>query len=227
MQELSVFIDESGDFGPYETYSPFYLIALVFYEQGKDIGGQISHLRKHIVEAGFPPQHAIHSAPLIRREKDYENLDLTTRRKLFRSLFNFIRLCDIQYKTFVFKKREFADHDQLVSRMSRDIGLFVRSNLEYFQSFDRVIVYYDNGQKEITNIINAVFNVLLEADVRKVIPSKYSLFQAADMFCTLKLLSVKLEDTGLSKSELEFFRSVRDLRKNYLKPAVQKRLVSE
>lgn len=132
-----------------------------------------------------------------------------------------------QYKTFVFKKREFADHDQLVSRMSRDIGLFVRSNLEYFQSFDRVIVYYDNGQKEITNIINAVFNVLLEADVRKVIPSKYSLFQAADMFCTLKLLSVKLEDTGLSKSELEFFRSVRDLRKNYLKPAVQKRLVSE
>ncbi len=111
--------------------------------------------------------------------------------------------------------------------MSRDIGLFVRSNLEYFQSFDRVIVYYDNGQKEITNIINAVFNVLLEADVRKVIPSKYSLFQAADMFCTLKLLSVKLEDTGLSKSELEFFRSVRDLRKNYLKPAVQKRLVSE
>ena len=126
----------------------------------------------------------------------------------------------------MFKKREFADHDQLVSRMSRDIGLFVRSNLGYFQSFDRVIVYYDNGQKEITNIINAVFNVLLEADVRKVIPSNYSLFQA-DMFCTLKLLSVKLEDTGLSKSELEFFRSVRDLRKNYLKPAVQKRLVSE
>ena len=126
----------------------------------------------------------------------------------------------------MFKKKEFADHDQMVSRMSRDVGSFVRSNLPYFQSFDKVIVYYDNGQKEITNIINAVFNVLLEADVRKVTPSDYSLFQAADMFCTLKLLSTKLEGTGLSKSESEFFRSVKDLKKNYLKPAVKKKLTS-
>lgn len=110
--------------------------------------------------------------------------------------------------------------------MSREIGGFVRDNFEFFRSFDDVIVYYDNGQKEVTNLVNTVFNVFLEADVRKVDPSDYGLFQAADMFCTLRLLTEKLEDSqaSLSKSELDFFLSVRDLKKNYLKPARKKRL---
>lgn len=226
LAELSIFIDESGDFGDYEKHAPFYIITLVFHDQSKDINNQIAHLRKHVREAGFPENHAIHSAPLVRREKDYLNLDMTQRRKLFRSLFNFMRLCDIRYKSFVFKKRELSDHDQLVSRMSREIGGFVRDNFEFFRSFDDVIVYYDNGQKEVTNLVNTVFNVFLEADVRKVNPSDYSLFQAADMFCTLRLLAEKLEDgqASLSKSELDFFLSVRDLKKNYLKPARAKRL---
>lgn len=226
MSELSIFIDESGDFGDYEKHAPFYIIALVFHDQGKDIGGQIAHLRRHVREAGFPENHAIHSAPLVRREKDYLNLDMAQRRRLFRHLFDFMRLCDIKYEAFVFKKREFKDRDQLVSRMSREIGGFVRDNFEFFRSFDEVIVYYDNGQKEVTNLVNAVFNAFLEADVRKVNPSDYSLFQAADMFCMLRLLTEKLDDgqTSLSKSELDFFLSVRDLKKNYLKPARKKRL---
>lgn len=187
MAELSVFIDESGDFGPYED-------------------------------------HAVHSAPLIRRERDYVSMDLTARRKLFRSLFTFMRLCDISYKSFVFRKREFADHDKMVSRISREVSSFLRDNLGFLQSFDRIIVYYDNGQKEITNLVNTLFNAFLEADVRKVSPSDYSLFQAADMFCTLTLLEEKLDREGLSNSEKEFFMSVRDLKKNYLKPASAKRL---
>lgn len=101
---------------------------------------------------------------------------------------------------------------------------FLRDNLGFLQSFDRIIVYYDNGQKEITNLVNTLFNAFLEADVRKVSPSDYSLFQAADIFCALTLLEEKLERKGLSNSEKEFFMSVRDLKKNYLKPALAKRL---
>lgn len=64
--------------------------------------------------------------------------------------------------------------------------------------------------------MNTLFNVFLEAEVRKVSPSDYSLFQAADMFCTLTLLEEKLESEGLSNSEKEFFMSVRDLKKSDL-----------
>ncbi|WP_322153293.1 DUF3800 domain-containing protein [Paratractidigestivibacter sp.] len=225
MAELSVFIDESGDFGPYERYAPYYIITLLFHDQSADISGQIGHLKRHLVEQGFAETHAVHSAPLIRRERDYSGMDLTERRKLFRSLFNFMRLCDISYKSFVFRKREFADHDKMVSRISRDVSMFLRDNLTFLQSFDAVIVYYDNGQKQITNLVNTLFNAFLEADVRKVSPSDYSLFQAADMFCTLTLLEEKLADEGLSKSETEFFLGERNLRKNYLKPVARKRIL--
>ena len=224
MSELSVFIDESGDFGPYERHAPYYIITLVFHNQSFDISEQIKHLKRHLVEQGFAENHAIHSAPLIRRERDYSNMDLTSRRKLFRSLFTFMRLCDISYKSFAFKKRELSDHDQMVSRISREVSAFLKDHLAFLQSFDRVIVYYDNGQKEITNLVNTLFNAFLEAEVRKVSPSDYSLFQAADMFCTLALLEEKLENEGLSNSEKEFFVSIRDLKKNYLKPANMKRL---
>lgn len=122
MKELSIFIDESGDFGPFEPHAPFYIITLVFHYQQHDISDQIIHLRNHVVEQGFDSNHAIHTAPLVRREADYKSLDIASRRKLFRSLFTFVRLCDISYKSFVFKKREFSDHDSMVTRMAREIG---------------------------------------------------------------------------------------------------------
>ena len=224
MAELSIFIDESGDFGEYEAHSPLYLMTLVFHNQSKNISGGIEHLKKQVVEQGFPREHAVHTGPLVRREKDYRNMELTNRRKLFRHLYDFARVADIRYKTFIFKKREFKDHDALVSRMSRDLGIFVRDNLAFFQSFDNLIVYYDGGQKEITTIINAVFNVLVDAEIRRVKPSDYCLFQAADLFCMLELVKFKLDSLGLSKSEDDFFRGPRTFKKNYWKPIERKRL---
>ena len=199
-------------------------MTLVFHNQSKDISDGIEHLKKQVVEQGFPREHAVHTGPLVRREKDYRNMELANRRRLFRHLYDFARVADIRYKTFVFKKREFKDHDALVSRMSRDLGIFVRDNLVFFQSFDNLIVYYDGGQKEITTIINAAFNVLVDAEIRRVKPSDYCLFQAADLFCTLELVKFKLESLGLSKSENEFFRGPRTFKKNYWKPIEGKRL---
>ena len=106
--------------------------------------------------------------------------------------------------------------------MSRELGSYIRGNLEEFQSFERIVVYYDNGQKEITTIINTVLKALLEAEARRVRPSDYAPFQAADMVCTLALPAHKLEDGNLSKSEQAFFGSRRDLIKNYLKPMKRK-----
>lgn len=168
MRELSVFIDESGDFGPLAPHSPYYLIALVFHDQSRDISEPLGALRKHAAEAGYTAYHAVHSAPLIRREGDYRSIDMTARRKLFRALYNFTRQCDIRYRTFLFRKSEFIDRDaigtsraldrdKIVSRTSREIG-------------------------------------------------------------------TKTKTCGLSNSEAEFFHSVRDLKKNYLKPLARKRL---
>lgn len=218
MRELSIFIDESGDFGPYAPHAPYYLITLVFHNQADSIDDDVAFLRRRVVELGFQEEHAVHAGPLIRREADYSSLDIVDRKRLFRSLFDFMRRVRIGFKTFAFSKKEFDGHDALVSRMSREIGAYIRENLAFFQSFERIVVYYDGGQKEITTIINSVLNVLLEVEVKRVRPSDYRLFQAADMVCTLELLAAKVADGSLSRSEREFFGGVRDLRKNYLKP---------
>ena len=55
-------------------------------------------------------------------------------------------------------------------------------------------------------------------EIKKVTPSDYRLFQAADMFCSMELIKLKMESSSLSSSELEFFGNVRDMKKNYLNP---------
>lgn len=37
MKELSIFIDESGDFGEYDYRSPWYIVTMVFHEQDASI----------------------------------------------------------------------------------------------------------------------------------------------------------------------------------------------
>ena len=39
--QLSVFIDESGDFGAYQLHTPHYFVAMLFHDQQDDIGPAI------------------------------------------------------------------------------------------------------------------------------------------------------------------------------------------
>ena len=46
---LSIFIDESGDFGAYEAHAPYYLVALVYHDQIRAlISLRILHLLRRI-----------------------------------------------------------------------------------------------------------------------------------------------------------------------------------
>ena len=77
--------------------------------------------------------------------------------------------------------------------MARELSLFIRNNLSFFQQFSDVILYYDNGQHELNKILNNVLTTeLSQYDARKVLPKDYKLFQAADLICTLKLLETKM-----------------------------------
>ncbi|MCI9889814.1 DUF3800 domain-containing protein [Micrococcales bacterium 31B] len=193
MRELSIFIDESGDFGPFERHSPYYVLSMVSHDQKNDIGGQLDALYSALTDRGLARDHAIHTGPLVRREKDYVWMDMAARRSLIRLLVEFVRHCKITHHSWVFSKGEHGTRDQLVTAMSRALGDFIRDNYEYFGSWERIVVYYDHGQKEITSVVNIAFNALLRsAEIRKASPADYSLYQAADLCCTLALLEHKV-----------------------------------
>lgn len=221
---LSIFVDESGDFGKFDPQTPYYIVSMIFHNQANDILGNINRFNEKINFWGYDADFVIHTAPLIRREGFFFQDSLTKRRALFSALFYFTLKAPIQYKTFVFEKRPGEDVFSLEGRMSKEISLFLRENLDYFQSFEDVILYYDNGQHELNRILNFALSAELSTySYRKVLPKDYKLFQSADLICTLKLLNLKCEQGKLSKSEELFFHSIRDLRKQFIKPIEKKK----
>ena len=71
MKDLSVFVDESGDFGPYDYHTPYYIVTLVFHDQDMDVTDAIRHFERSLTEMDLPAQHIVHAGPLIRREELY------------------------------------------------------------------------------------------------------------------------------------------------------------
>ena len=223
MNELSIFVDESGDFGTYETHAPFYLFTLVFHNQKHSIKSQIEHLEQHLTGLGFDKNHCFHAGPIIRREADYQNLSISERRRCLNRILTFATSTNISYATISVEKKHISDAIGLTVALSRRLHTFIQNEYDFFMQFDRIVVYYDNGQTELNKLLASIFTVTLpQAEFRKVIPADYRLFQVADLFCTLELVQLKYENHIMSKSEEVFFGSMRDMRKNYLKPMLKK-----
>lgn len=226
MKELSIFIDESGDFGEYNYHSPYYIITMVFHDQSMSIDDALKQLddRLNIMELA---DHCVHTGPLIRHEEDYIYMSLNERQRILNKLIAFVRNVDIKYKSFYIEKKHIENKIEATGKLSKSIGTFIRENYNEFMSYDSVKIYYDNGQIEINRIMSSVFNALLHnVEFRKVLPSDYKLFQVADLYCTFELIKLKLENNNLSNSEKRFFGNTKNLKKNYLKPLSKKEFVA-
>lgn len=218
MKELSIFVDESGDFGECQKHAPYYIVTMVFHNQAVDISDNINFLNKSLKQIGYGDEQAIHTEPLIRREKPYQYFQPNERRAIFSKLYYFTLKCNIKYKSFVFHKIEYESKFKLEVKIAKELSQFIRDNLSYFQEYEKVILYYDNGQHELNRILNTVLATQLNNyDIRRVLPSDYRLFQVADLICTLELLRIKTESGKLSNSEERIFHSIRDLKRDFLK----------
>jgi len=223
MRELSIFVDESGDFGSYEYHSPYYIVTMVFHDQSSDISMDIERLNEKIRLSGLP-NSPVHTGPLIRNEGAYSNLSLLERKRIFNMLYYFTKNVDVKYRTIIVEKKQLADDLDLHLRITKQLSAFLKEHLEELLQYERIVVYYDFGQMELTKILLSVFNtVLSDVEFKKVVPANYKLFQAADMLCTLEMLNMKAEKRMLSKSVLTFFTSSRDFAKSYLRAIHKKK----
>ncbi len=219
MKELSIFVDESGDFGKFSENSPYYIVSFVFHEQKHSIAEQVKQLDSFLESKGLK-NHTIHTAPLVRREQSYMFWDVNLRAKIFYKLFAFTKNVNISYSSVVVEKHQETNTTEMNVRLSKQIAALIRENFEYFAQFDNIIIYYDNGQYQLSQILVTIFNSLMsmECEFRQVSPSDYKLFQTADLLCTLTLIKTKIENhKKFTKSEELFFGSPGKIRKTYLK----------
>ena len=217
MKELSIFIDESGDFGDYQSHSPYYIISLVFHDQKFSISDNITVLDKILSNYNLN-NNCIHTGPIVRREEVYQNMSLKERRNILNSFTAFIKKCPIKYKTFYIDKKHISNNLDSITKLTKQISSFLKEHTEYFNQFDIIKIYYDNGQIEVTKMLSSIFNTLFSnIIINKVIPSQYKLFQAADLFCYFKLLSLKLDNKTISGNEIKFFEKPNNIYRNYIK----------
>ena len=121
MKELSVFIDESGDFGEIIVHPAYYLVTLLFHDQKNNIMSNVKKLEESIKKAGFIYEY-IHTGPIIRREEVFSQLSIDERRKLLFKMLNFVAYSPIAYEVAVVNRKEAPDKISLSTRLEREIS---------------------------------------------------------------------------------------------------------
>lgn len=225
MNILSIFVDESGDFGKVENNSPYYLVSLIFHNQSDDISKPIAELENALsyIET---EQKYIHTGPLIRREPPYHNMTIDERRRLIYKMRTFFLHAPILHTTIKINRKDARDKFALASQISKLLKAYINKHFEFFSAFDKIIVYYDNGQQELNLVLNTIFSLLLSSvEFRKASPLEYRLLQLADYICTIELLSIKFSEKRLSKSETSFFYKPQELKKSFVKSIKTKELL--
>lgn len=228
MSVLSVFIDESGDFGDYDASAPYYIVSLVFHDQSNAIDEHIHSLNEHLAKIESR-EHRIHTGPLVRREGVYKHLDVKDRRKLFFAIYNFARKSPISYAIILINKKHCNNKESLLEQLSKNISRLINALSDEIVTYDEVVIYYDNGQVELSKVIySAIKEFPYKFQIKKIEPDeckRYKLSQVADLICTIELIDIKRQTSGFSKSETLFFGSGRDFQKNYLSQLRMKRRV--
>lgn len=222
-RELSIFIDESGI---QEGTSRYYLVTLVLHDQSQRIDSHVDAYQTSLRMRGLP-DIPFHSTPLLRGHDAYASLDMGNRKRLLVSFGTFVRTLPIRYRAFAYRSSEFSTAQRLRALLKRDLTLFLFDHLELFQAFDRVKIYYDNGQPAVTEALHSAVSYVLSKNVTVYRTSSYGSFrlaQAADYLCEIELAALKYGCHEETETDVKFFGGIGSFKKNWLKQARRKAL---
>lgn len=223
LRELSLFIDESGSDNLRDRY---YLLTLVLHEQNEDASESIRLYERSLAEKRLP-DIPFHASPLLNGHDDYENMDPADRKRFLSSFRVFFRHMPVRYMCITLKTREYDDLEGVTAAMRKRLVDFLFDELAYFQDFDAVKIYYDDGQKSVAQTIHKAVDYALSKDAvtyRLASSSDYRLSQIADYICTMELTALKYADKASTATDEKFFGSWSQFRKGILKEVWAKRI---
>lgn len=205
MKKLNIFVDETGEFGFGNESSELYGISFTFHEQDIDIMPQINKLNSRLEKLGYTKM--IHMADLIMRRGDYRGFDISKRKSIFNSIYQFSRRISVKYKTIIVDKKYTDNARILRQKLSIEINNMIREHENYFSKFDKIVMYYDNGQEILGTILDSIFYRFDSFEHRIDFDQKEKrLFQVSDMLTYIDKYDYKYKNKlSFSKSEKYFF----------------------
>ena len=224
VHELSIFVDESGSQSGHSRYC---LVTLLLHDQGQDIADQIAAYESSLQEKRLP-NLPFHASPLMNGHDEYRKLPLGDRKRLLATFEAFARKFPVTYKVFAYKRSEVSTPDLFIARFKKDLVVFLSQNLALFQSYDKVKIYYDNGQQMVTSALHGAIDYMLskEAVLYRMADARlYRLFQVVDYLCTLELTDLKYRDKCLTETDIKVFgEDYQAFKSNHLKRIRRKAL---
>jgi len=205
MKRLNIFVDETGEFGFGNESSELYGISFTFHEQDIDIMPQINKLNSRLEKLGYT--NMIHMADLIMRRGDYRGFDIAKRKSIFNSIYQFSRRISVKYKTIIVDKKYTDNARILRQKLSIEINNMIKEHENYFSKFDKIVMYYDNGQEILGTILDSIFYRFDSFEHRIDFDQKEKrLFQVSDMLTYIDKYDYKYKNKlSFSKSEKYFF----------------------
>lgn len=225
MSVLSIHIDESGNLNLSNRQNPTYCLTMVFHNQDDNISSNLQFLDKRLSEIDCDVPF-IHTSPLIRQDKPFEDLLMTDRMHIFRIFSRFVEQLPITYASFSVTKTFYQEDKQIEEAFRRQIKNFIEYNLECFQIFEKITVYYDCGQSIISKILRDTFGKIFDnrMDFRTAYQKDYRLMQVADFVCTLEQSKIRWDEHRPTKSEKDFFLTRQMFMKNFYKKISRKHI---
>ena len=180
MKRLNIFVDETGEFGFGNGASELYGVSFTFHDQNNDIIPEINKLNNMLNKIGYIDM--IHMADLIMKRGDYSKFTIDKRKKIFNSIYQFSRRIPVKYNTIIIDKRYIDNSRLLRQKISLEINDMVKKCENYFNKFDKIVMYYDNGQEALGTILDAIFTRFAGFEHRIDFNHKEKrLFQVSDM----------------------------------------------
>ena len=223
MSELGIFIDESGSFERENfvrnNLRDLYIVSFLFHDKSTSIEKGIKDFEDFLLSNGLSKNFQIHTMPLIRQQNPYLLFNEEFRRKMFYRLFVLMRKLKLKHKTFVCDKKFCSSKQVIRQKLELYIREMIADNYDYFNKFDEIVIYYDEGQDYLTKILHNAFSKNLKNYRFKegVCQEDYRLSQCADMVCSLELINQRKQNGEYIKAIENFFISDRNYNQNYRK----------
>lgn len=205
IKRLNIFVDETGEFGYGAKSSMLYGISFTFHEQDNDISGELNNLNNRLMKIGYT--NMIHMSDLIMRRGDYSKFDIKMRKSIFNSIYQFSRKIPVKYHTIIIDKRFIDNGNVLKKQIINEVNQMIKNNEGYFNKFDKIVMYYDNGQEPLGYILDSLFIRFNSYEHRvKFDHVEKRLFQVSDMLTYAdKAIYKHKKNIKYEKSELYFF----------------------
>lgn len=205
IKRLNIFIDESGDFGFVEGSSELYAVSFTIHESAKSITNELQYLNDSLEKQKY--EGMLHLAYLVAKRDDYASFNLEQRQKIFWTIFNFARKVPVKLKTIILDKRYMNSKSQLNKSIFIQVNKFINENKKYLNSFDKIVIYYDNGQETLATIFDIIFATNKKVERRiEFDHTKKRLFQVSDMLTFIDKLDYKFyHNMTFTKAEKYFF----------------------